>query len=190
VRATLSSARRLVGPAGQALGAVAVVQDITERRLAEQELEQVHKQLLVASRQAGMAEVATNVLHNVGNVLNSVNVSASLVSERITKSKCTRLGQVASLLTEQAGDLASFLAGAQGKHLPGYLRELAEDLVSERDTSIAELSALRSNVEHIKEIVAMQQSYARRGGITETLDVRVLVEDSLRMNEGPSAAMA
>jgi len=51
----------LVGPAGQALGAVAVVQDITERRLAEQELEQVHKQLLVASRQAGMAEVATNV---------------------------------------------------------------------------------------------------------------------------------
>src|ERR1700677_3129291 len=45
VRTALSSARRLVGPAGQALGAVAVVQDITERRLAEQELEQVHKQL-------------------------------------------------------------------------------------------------------------------------------------------------
>jgi signal transduction histidine kinase len=106
------------------------------------------------------------------------------VAERIAKSKCTRLGQVASLLTEHAGDLASFLAGAQGKHLPGYLRELAEDLVSERDTATAELSALRSNVEHIKEIVAMQQSYARRGGITETLDIRVLVEDSLRMNEG------
>jgi PAS domain S-box-containing protein len=184
VRTALSSARRLVGPAGQALGAVAVVQDITERRLAEQELEHVHKQLLVASRQAGMAEVATNVLHNVGNVLNSVNVSASLVAERITRSKCARLGQVASLLTEHAGDLASFLAGAQGKHLPDYLRELAADLVIERDAATAELSELRSNVEHIKEIVAMQQSYARRGGITETLDVRMLVEDSLRMNEG------
>src|SRR4029077_7799945 len=153
VRTALSSARPLVGPAGQALGAVAVVQDITERRLAERELEQVHKQLLVTSRQAGMAEVASNVLHNVGNVLNSVNVSASLVSERIARSKCTRLGQVASLLTEHAGDLASFLAGAQGRPLPGYLRELAEDLVSERDTATAELSALRSNVEHIKEIV-------------------------------------
>ncbi len=184
VRTALSSARRLVGPAGQALGAVAVVQDITERRLAEQELEHVHKQLLVASRQAGMAEVATNVLHNVGNVLNSVNVSASLVSERIAKSKCTRLGQVAALLTEHAGDLASFLAGPQGKHLPGYLGELAGALVSERDSAVAELEALRSNVEHIKEIVAMQQSYARRGGIIETLDIRALVEDSLRMNEG------
>jgi PAS domain S-box-containing protein len=73
-RTALSSARRLVSPAGQPLGAVAVVQDITERRHAEEELEQVHKQLLVASRHAGMAEVATNVLHNVGNVLNSVNV--------------------------------------------------------------------------------------------------------------------
>jgi PAS domain S-box-containing protein len=184
VRTALSSARRLLGPAGQALGAVAVVQDITERRRAEQELEQVHKQLLDASRQAGMAEVATNVLHNVGNVLNSVNVSASLVSERIANSKCAKLGQVAALLTEHAGDLASFLAGARGKHLPGYLRELAEDLVSERDAATAELSALRTNVEHIKEIVAMQQSYARRGGITETLDLRVLIEDSLRMNEG------
>jgi PAS domain S-box-containing protein len=184
VRTALSSARRLVGPAGQALGAVAVVQDITERRLAEQELEHVHKQLLVASRQAGMAEVATNVLHNVGNVLNSVNVSASLVSERIAKSKCSRLGQVAGLFTEHAGDLASFLAGAHGKHLPGYLRELAGALVSERDTATAELEALRSNIEHIKEIVAMQQSYARRGGIIETLDIRALVEDSLRMNEG------
>ena len=184
VRTALSSARRLLGPAGQALGAVAVVQDITERRLAEQELEHVHKQLVVASRQAGMAEVATNVLHNVGNVLNSVNVSASLVSERITKSKCTRLGQVAAVLAEHAGELASFLAGARGKHLPGYLRELADDLLGERDTAVAELSALRGNVEHIKEIVAMQQSYARRGGIIETLDACVLVEDSLRMNEG------
>src|SRR5256884_217028 len=184
VRTALSSARRLLGPAGQALGAVAVVQDITERRLAEQELEHVHKQLVVASRQAGMAEVATNVLHNVGNVLNSVNVSASLVSERITKSKCTRLGQVAAVLAEHAGELASLLAGALGHNLPGYLRELADDLLGERDTAVAELSALRGNVEHIKEIVAMQQSCARRGGIIETLDARVLVDDSLRMNEG------
>jgi PAS domain S-box-containing protein len=184
VRTTLSSARRLVGPAGQALGAVWMVQDITERRLAEQELEQVHQQLLVASRHAGMAEVATNVLHNVGNVLNSVNVSASVVSERIKKSKCTKLGQVAALLTEHASDLASFLTGPKGRHVPGYLQELAADLVGERDTAVSELTELSGNVEHIKEIVAMQQSYAKRGGLIETVDIRGLVEDSLRMNEG------
>ncbi len=183
-RTTLSSAQRMVGPAGQPLGALAMVEDITERRLAEQELERVHNQLLVASRQAGMAEVATNVLHNVGNVLNSVNVSASLVSERIGKSKCTGLTRVAALLREHAPDPAAFLTGSQGRHLPLYLQELAADLIAERDAAIAELAVLRGNVEHIKEIVAMQQSYAHRGGVTDLADIRTLVEDSLRMNEG------
>jgi PAS domain S-box-containing protein len=183
-RTTLTSAQRMVGPAGQPLGALAVVEDITERRLAEEELERVHNQLLVASRQAGMAEVATNVLHNVGNVLNSVNVSASLVSERIRKSKCTGLARVAALLREHATDPAAFLTGPQGSHLPAYLQELAAELIAERDVAIAELSVLRGNVEHIKEIVAMQQSYAHRGGVTDMVDIRTLVEDSLRMNEG------
>jgi len=151
---------------------------------AQAELQETHQALMRASRQAGMAEVASNVLHNVGNVLNSVNVSASLISERIKKSKCAGLARVAALLSEHSHDMATFLAGAQGKHLPLYLQELAADLVRERDTATAELSALRANVEHINEIVAMQQSYAGRGGIIEKLDIRVLVEDSLRMNEG------
>jgi PAS domain S-box-containing protein len=183
-RTTLSCGRRLLGPAGEPLGAVAVVQDITERRRAEEELEGVHRQLLVASRQAGMAEVATNVLHNVGNVLNSVNVSANLVKERIRKSKCAGLARAAELLREHAGDLPGFLAGDQGRHLPAYLQELAAQLIAERDAAVEELAALRSNVEHIKEIVAMQQSYARRGGVTDTVDIRSLVDDSLRMNQG------
>jgi PAS domain S-box-containing protein len=183
-RNVLSSAQRLIGHAGQPLGALTVIEDITERRLAEQELERVHKLLLVASRDAGMAEIATNVLHNVGNVLNSVNVSASIVSERIRKSKCAGLSRVAALLGEHASDLTTFLTGSQGRNLPVYLQELAADLIAERDATGAELAVLRGNVEHIKEIVAMQQSYARRGGVTEKVDIRTLVEDSLRMNEG------
>jgi PAS domain S-box-containing protein len=184
VRTVLSSARRLVGPAGQALGAVAVVQDVTERRQAEQELEHLNKQLVLTSRYAGMAEVATNVLHNVGNVLNSVNVSATLLSDRVRKSKCAKLSRVAELLVQHSSSLPEFIAGPQGRHLPGFIQELAAELVTERDAAVAELVTLRSNVEHIKQIVAMQQSYARRGGMVEVLDIRSLVEDSLHMNEG------
>ena len=183
-RVTVTSSQRLTGPAGEPLGALAVVQDITEQRLAEAELERVHKQLLVASRQAGMAEVATNVLHNVGNVLNSVNVSASLVADRIKKSKSTGLTRLAALLNEHATDLVSFVTSARGEHLPAYLTELASELAKERDSAMAELDELRSNIEHIKEIVAVQQNYARRGGMTEVLDIRELVEDSLQLNKG------
>src|SRR3984957_4543411 len=183
-RTVFTSAQRLLGQAGQPLGALAMIEDITERRLAEEELERGHKQLLGASRQAGMAEVATNVLHNVGNVLNSVNVSASIVAERIRKSKCAGLARVAALLSEHAPDLTAFLMGSQGRHVPVYLQELAAELIAERDVTIEELATLRGNVEHIKEIVAMQQSYARRGGVTDMVDIRTLVEDSLRMHEG------
>jgi PAS domain S-box-containing protein len=183
-RTVLSNAQRLVGQGGQPLGALAVIEDVTERRLAEAELERVHKQLLVASRQAGMAEVATNVLHNVGNVLNSVNVSASVLADRTRKSKCAGLARVAALVSEHASDLASFLTGSQGRHLPAYLQELAAELIAERDVASAELAELRGNVEHIKEIVAMQQGYARRSGLTDIIDIRTLVEDSLRMNAG------
>jgi PAS domain S-box-containing protein len=183
-RTVLTSAQRLIGQAGQPLGALAVIEDITDRRLAEQELERVHKQLLDASRQAGMAEVASNVLHNVGNVLNSVNVSASLVSERVKKSKCVGVARVAAILSEHAHDLHTFLTSAQGRQLPVYLQELATDLAAERDVASTELAELRGNIEHIKEIVAMQQSYARRSGLTDIIDIRTLVEDSVRMNEG------
>ncbi|MEK7677054.1 MAG: PAS domain S-box protein [Verrucomicrobiota bacterium] len=69
---------------------LAVILDITERKRAEAELERAQKELLEVSRQAGMAEVATGVLHNVGNVLNSVNVSTTLVIDRLRHSKVGR----------------------------------------------------------------------------------------------------
>jgi signal transduction histidine kinase len=182
-RSVRASGRRLIAPDGTLLGAVVVIEDITERREAEKTLERMHGQLLVASRHAGMAEVATSILHNVGNILNSVNVTASLLAERVKSSKCVGVSRVAALLAAQAANLPAFFAGARGKQVPIYLNELAADLLAERDAAAEELTALRANVEHIKEIVAMQQSYAKRGGLTELLEIRTLVEDSLSMND-------
>ena len=68
---------------GQFQGLVCVAQDITERKGMEEEKLQLHEQLLETSRQLGMAEVASDVLHNIGNVLNSINVSIG-VSSRIS----------------------------------------------------------------------------------------------------------
>jgi PAS domain S-box-containing protein len=184
-RSTLSSARRLLGPDGQIRGAVAVIQDTTERKLADLELERVNKQLMTASRQAGMAEVATNVLHNVGNTLNSVNISASLVAERIKQSKAPELCRVATLLQEKGQQLGEFLATDQrGKRIPEYLASLGNQLVTNQRVAMEELASLRDNLEHIKETVAMQQTYAKLCGVTETIAVVDLVEDSLRLNAG------
>ena len=183
-RTTLSNARRLAGPDGQTLGAVLIVQDVTERKLADLELERVHKQLLAASRQAGMAEIATNVLHNVGNVLNSVNVSATLVSDQIRRSRLTDVSRIAAMLREHATDLGEFLArDAKGRHVPPYLERLGEHLAREQSSYLGELATLRKNIDHIKEIVAMQQSFGKVSGVTEKIEVTDLVEDALRLNE-------
>ena len=171
--------------AGKSAGRVWCFRDVTERKRAEAELENVHKQLLDTSRQAGMAEVATGVLHNVGNVLNSVNVSTTLVSENLKRSKTGNLARVAAMFREHAAELGAFLsADPNGKQLPAYLGQLAEHLSGEQSALLKELDLLKKNIEHIKEIVAMQQSYAKVSGVTEVVKVTDLVEDSLRMNAG------
>jgi PAS domain S-box-containing protein len=164
---------------------LAVKEDITAIKQAEADLERAHNQLVKASRQAGMAEVATSVLHNVGNVLNSINVSATLIDEQIRKSRIVDLRRLAQLLEEHAADRAAFLSSdPKGQKIPAFVGQLAEKLGAEHAAMLEETSSLRRNVEHIKEIVAMQQSYARVCGVFETIQVTDLLDDVLRMNEG------
>jgi signal transduction histidine kinase len=167
--------------------ALQTAQDHLEKRVEERtrELESIHKQLVEASRLGGMAEIATNVLHNVGNVLNSVNVSTDLIVESVKKSRVSSLARVVVLLREHAHDLGAFITNdAKGKHLPAHLEQLSEYLIADQEAILRELDSLRRNIEHIKEIVAMQQNYAKAGGVKEVIKVADLVEDSLRMNEG------
>jgi signal transduction histidine kinase len=162
--------------------------EIAERERMQNEIERTHQRLLEISRQAGMAEVATNVLHNVGNVLNSVNISAAVLTVNIKKSKSSSLGKVVALLNEHAAQLGTFLTvDPRGQQLPAYLEQLSAHLASEQQDAMKELDLLCHNIEHIKEIVAMQQSYAKTSGVTEIVNVSELVEDALRMNLGALA---
>ncbi len=164
------------------------LRDITETKRAEAELRQIHRELLETSRQAGMAEVATGVLHNVGNVLNSVNVSATLVSDLVRRSKAPNVGKLRDLLHQHRHDLAAFLSSdPKGSMIPSYLGTLADALAKEQSTILKELEDLHKNISHIKDIVAMQQNYAKTSGVVETVSVPDLVEDALRMNAGSLA---
>jgi PAS domain S-box-containing protein len=162
-----------------------VMRDVTERRQAEEALRCSQQKLLETSRLAGMAEVATGVLHNVGNVLNSVNVSTGLVVEKLRGSKVSKLSKAAALLTERNGDLGDYLThDPNGQKLPGYLTKLSQYLVEENTQLLGEVDLLARNIEHIKEVVAVQQSYAKVSGVFENLQAEQLVEDSIAMNIG------
>jgi PAS domain S-box-containing protein len=187
--------------AGKPSQYVAIRTDITVRKQAEEgllearnnlekrveertaELTTAHQELVEASRHAGMAEFATGVLHNVSNVLNSVNVASSCVAESLKKSKAASLGKVAALMREHQADLGTYLtADPKGKQLPGFLGQLAEHLVAEQQTALNELAQLQKNIEHIRTVVTMQQSCAKASAGVETHTISDLVEDALRMN--------
>lgn len=159
--------------------------DITELKKAEGELKRLHQRLVETSRQVGMAEVATSVLHNVGNVLNSVNVSCALVLDRARQSEIVHLPQLAALFKSHDGNLTELLTqDPKGSHIPAYLRTLIPVLVEDHEFTMRELVSLRDKIDHIKEIVSMQQDYACISGAIDTLSITQLVEDAIKLNSG------
>ena len=162
---------------------VSVQRDISDRKRAEATIAQANKELLELSHRAGMAEIATGVLHNVGNVLNSVNVSADMLSEHISKAPVADLARVVELLREQGENLGAFFTSdPRGPKLAGFLSKLTDNFTLLQEKERGEVALLKKNVEHIREIVAMQQRYAHVSGATEILQVTDLVEDTLRIN--------
>jgi PAS domain S-box-containing protein len=160
-----------------------IFQDITQQKSNAEQLDKLNRQLIDTSRNAGMAEVATGVLHNVGNILNSVSVSATLVGDRLRGSNLGDLREATSMMLEQNNRLGEFLtADPKGRLIPEFLGTVAEEMTEEQAELIAEMNSVAQNIEHIKEIVAMQQNYAKVSGVYENLALAGLVEDALRMN--------
>lgn len=168
----------------RSLGVQILFWDTTSFREIEDKLKQAQRELVDTSRLAGIAEMATGILHNLGNALNSVNTTANLATARMRESRISSVGKVADLLAKQNGSLPEFFAkDPRGQQLPAYIATLAEHLTRERREILDELQALQANVDHIKELVAAQQQYARVSGIVDVLPASELVEIALRISE-------
>ncbi|MDB6041592.1 MAG: sensor signal transduction histidine kinase [Gammaproteobacteria bacterium] len=164
--------RRLVG----------ISLDISGRVESEQRERQLQRQLREASHQAGMAEVATGVLHNVGNVLNSLGVASSTAQARLKACQIERVGQVAAILEANRGALAEYLThDVRGKRLPDYVTALGKRLTSDAEALQQEFAAISGHVQYLRQIVQAQQSFAKVGGTEDHVDVRELVETALTL---------
>ncbi|WP_224366005.1 two-component system sensor histidine kinase NtrB [Hyalangium versicolor] len=173
----------IIGEGGQPAGLTIFGRDITARKEAESRLGEMHRNLVDASRQAGMAEVATGVLHNVGNTLNSVNVSASIITDRLRQSRLNSLAKLTQLLRQHSADFTSFLSrDPQGQKIPSFLIALSDQLQEEREFVLEEMSSLTGSVDHIKSIVSMQQKHARAAGAVEEVAVPQLIDEALRLH--------
>jgi signal transduction histidine kinase len=173
---------RLYADVQRAESALRRANDELERRVEERtrELKQAQAQLVDTARSAGMAEVATSVLHNVGNVLTSAVINVEVMNQTLGSSRVARLKQVSALLGEHRGALADFLIrDPRGSRLPDYLAALSEELGHEQRELQQSLDAMGKHIDHIRAIVQLQQTYARSTLVTEECDLTMLVEDAL-----------
>jgi len=181
---SLMSKMPLIDDHGQVVGTFGINKDITLQKKFEEELDKTHKELVFASRQAGMAEIATNILHNVGNVLNSINVSISQADELSRRLKIKNLEKVATMITENAGVENYLVEDEKGKRIPEYLGMIARELAKDQKEVIEELEATKRHLEHIKVVVSMQQEYATANQVVENVDLAEVLEDAIRMSSG------
>jgi signal transduction histidine kinase len=159
-------------------------EQVNAKERARAELVEAQQRLIELSRQSGMAEVATNVLHNVGNILNSVNVSATVVANRVKDSRVDRLVALVDMLQQHSDGLEEFLRrDPKGQRVLPYLDKLGSHMQQERQLLLKELEVLTGHIGHIKRVVATQQDHARVFGLIEDFSLSEIVEDAVRILE-------
>ncbi|MGA1823723.1 MAG: sensor histidine kinase [bacterium] len=160
-----------------------IQEETVQRERLEQELEQTMERLSDMTQRSAMTEVATSVLHNVGNILNSINVTVHFIEERICNSKITSVAKVAAIMAKHSDDLVTFMThDDRGKKLPSFLSGLSKHLLAEQQDLMKIIKDLQMYVHHTADIINLQQSYSKQRGKIEPISIEELMEDAIKIN--------
>ncbi|MCE3230221.1 MAG: luxQ [Alphaproteobacteria bacterium] len=161
-----------------------LTKEVEERKKLEAKNMVLNNQLIMSARRAGMADISTSVLHNVGNVLNHLNTSVTMIHDKIDQSKISNLLKISKLLSEHQEDMDAFLAkDPQGQLIPNYIIKLADIWSEDKKYIVEEISALTHSVQHIKEIVVKQNAFSSSLGVVEKVAITDIIEDALTLNK-------
>jgi len=145
-------------------------------------INELQQRLVDTARRAGMAEVATSVLHSVGNVLNSAVTASATISETIQRSRVQTLSKLVDVITEHRDDMAAFVSNdPRGRRMAELIVELGAALSRENETVRKKLTTLVESHGHIRQIIALQQTYAGVSGVKEQVSLASLVADAVQL---------
>lgn len=143
-----------------------------------------HRLLSEDARKAGIAEMTTGVLHNIGNILNSVTISTGQIRRVIEQSKSARLGKVVTLVEKTDKPLTEFITvDPRGKLVPIFLSELERSLREEKQLLTKESESLLHQIQLMDQAVTLEQSYAGRLSREENVDIPDLVDNTIQLLE-------
>jgi two-component system sensor histidine kinase ChiS len=156
--------------------------ELRARVRAALRMSQVQRELRDKSREAGIAMLASSVLHNLGNILNGVTVTSSVIEDKLHNSKVIKVNKVAELLQAHVRDLPGFFANdSRAQALPEFLLQLAEHLEAEHKALLKEVEVLRGCAEHAGGVIASQQQLAQPGTeVRELIPARTLIDTAIK----------
>lgn len=164
-----------------------VVIDIHKSKISEEKIKELNQQISTTARRAGMAEVATTILHNIGNILNSSNVSITLLKNSFKQDYDKKLLKIMEMMEENQHDLADYLSrDPKGKIIPKYLLTLAKIIVEENKKNNIEVNNLQNDLQHINEIVDTQKSISGLSSVNEKVYLPELIETALNITMSTS----
>jgi sensor domain CHASE-containing protein len=144
-------------------------------------LAESRQEVVRAARTAGMSQIATGILHNVGNVLNSVNVSATLVGQKVKKLGVGDLHALADVLGQQE-DLGQFVNDdPRGQHLQPFIKSLAKGFSTDQASIHGEIESLSTGIAHIRDLISSQQNYAGQSSLVEWTSIPNRIDEALDM---------
>ena len=158
---------------------VLAIHDTSKRVENEKNVKRLNQRLVSASRKVGVAEVATSILHNVGNILNSVHVSTNLISDTLQNSRIKGINKLADIMSNKKD---FFNDKDKVEMIPEYLNSLAARIDQEREITLKEVTLLNNNINHIEEIISSQQQFASTSSSYEWATLSELVEDAININ--------
>ncbi len=169
-------------PEQDSYGLSGVAMEITARKQAQEKISVLQDELLLTARHAGMAEVATSVLHNVGNILNSTNVSLGLLQENMNKPYYRKLFMLRDMIKKHLSTLVVYLTeDPQGRVIPDYFIAMTDVMEAEHQAFSEELTTLSQHISHIKEIITMQQTLGGAFGVIVKLFLPEMIDTALQM---------
>ncbi|MEO5970686.1 MAG: ATP-binding protein [Bdellovibrionia bacterium] len=146
------------------------------------QLRAVQQSALENAHMAGMAEIATGVLHNIGNTINTVNIANEVLIESINASEISTIIQASNIMSGHRDNLLEFIThDPKGILLLNLFMEAGKVFEQEQKSLLREALALQQGLTVVKEAIAMQQDYAGTGLHQEEIQIPSFLEDVLRL---------
>ncbi|MCX7708512.1 MAG: substrate-binding domain-containing protein [Clostridia bacterium] len=147
-----------------------------------EKLDSSYKKLVAQAHREGMADVAIEIIHNIGNLLNSINASAVLMEELTKAPSFDDFSRANRLLAEQINDFDNFLCSdPRGKKLLQFYLKLGDSFIALKSQLFTQVNRLGDKINSVGEMITSQQNYAGVNLALEELDLVGTLEDAIRL---------